>query len=393
MQEISTEKGGFCAHRLGEVKRVMDRYLEDGQAAGIITAVYRNGGVCSLDKAGYADLESQKPLEYETIFRIYSMTKPVTSVAIMMLLEQGKLRINDPLSRFLPQFKEMSVYVSENEVVPAKREITIKDLLTHTSGLSYADFENPAPAPIYAESKLLAHADGSSERFYNGLAALPLLYHPGEVWHYSLATDVLGGVVEAISGLTLGQYFQRHIFEPLGMVDTHFYVPEEKLDRFATLYGEKEDGSMGLVSTDIAGDFTKPRFESGGGGLISTVSDYMRFAQLILNKGEFDGVRLLGRKTVDHMTANHLPQSMLPIALGEEMPGIGFGLGFSRVLSPQDVGVLSSVGNHGWGGWASTHFWVDPVEEMIGLIMVQYIAQNNYFLSTDIKTAVYQALL
>ena len=393
MKTITAEEGGFSGDRLQEINNLMHRYIENGQAAGISAAIYRRGGVCYFDKAGHADLESQRPIEDDTIFRIYSMTKPITSVAIMMLWERGALRLNDPLLRFLPKFKEMDVLISANERVAANREITIKDLLTHTSGLSYANFENPAPAEVYAESDLMFTAEHSTEEFFDKLAELPLLFHPGEEWHYSLATDVLGRVVEVASGLEFEAFLKENIFDPLGMIDTHFTVPTEKTGRFATLYGEMDDGSMGLIPNSRAGDYTKAGFKSGGGGLISTMADYMQFAKMILHKGELDGVRLLGRKTVEYMTGNFLPESILPIALSNEMPGVGFGLGFNHILDPAAVGVANSTGNHGWGGWASTTFWVDPVEEMIGLLMVQYIPQNDYFLGSDFRTAVYQALV
>ena len=393
MKNSTAEKGGFSADRLAEINHLMNRYIENGLAAGISAAIYRNGGVCYFDKAGHADLASQSPIKDDTIFRIYSMTKPITSVAIMMLWEQGKLRLNDPLSRFLPKYKEMTVYVSDDEFVPARSEITIKQLLTHTSGLSYGNFENPPPAQIYAESDLLFTADQTAESMFSRLADLPLIHHPGEVWRYSLATDVLGYVIEIVSGMPFETFLQKNIFEPLGMVDTHFTIPAEKIGRFATLYGEMKDGTLGPIPNSMGGDYTKPGFDSGGGGLISTMADYMQFAKLILNKGELDGVRLLGRKTIELMTSNHLPQSMLPITLGKTIPGTGFGLGFNHILSPAELGVANSVGNHGWGGWASTTFWVDPVEEMIGLLMVQYIPQNDYFLGTDFRTAVYQALI
>lgn len=393
MKTITAAEGGFSGDRLQEINKLMHRYIENGQAAGISAAIYRNGGICYFDKAGYADLEGQRPISEDTIFRIYSMTKPITSVAIMMLWEKGKLRLNDPLSRFLPKFKEMEIFISENEREPANREITIKDLLTHTSGLSYANFENPAPGEVYANSNLMFTAEHTTEEFFDRLAELPLLFHPGEEWHYSLATDVLGRVVEVVSGMEFEAFLKQEIFEPLGMVDTHFTVPEEKMGRFATLYGEMADGSMGLIPNTVAGDYTQAGFQSGGGGLISTMADYMQFAQLILNKGELDGRRLLGRKTVELMASNFLPSSLLPIALGKEMPGVGFGLGFNHILDPAAVGIANSTGNHGWGGWASTTFWIDPVEEMIGLLMVQYIPQNDYFLGADFRTAVYQALI
>ena len=304
MRTITPEEGGFSGDRLQEINKLMHRYIENGQAAGISAAIYRKGGVCYFDKSGHADLESQRLIEDDTIFRIYSMTKPITSVAIMMLWERGILRLNDPLSRFLPKFKEMEVFISSDKRVAANREITIKDLMTHTSGLSYANFENPAPADVYADSDLMFTAEHSTAVFFDKLSELPLLFHPGEEWHYSLATDVLGYVVEVASGMEFEAFLQQNIFEPLGMIDTHFTVPEEKIGRFATLYGEMADGSMGLIPNSMGGDYTKDGFKSGGGGLISTMADYMQFAKMMLHKGELDGVRLLGRKTVEYMTAN-----------------------------------------------------------------------------------------
>jgi len=393
MKTSTPEELGFSSERLDRIGTVMQRYLDEGKLAGIVTLVARRGRVVHFARFGYQDIEAGKPMEFDTLFRIYSMTKPITSVALMMLFEQGLVRLADPVSRFIPEFKDIKVLGPNGQLLDPVREVTIHDLLTHTSGLSYGDFEDPSPGEAYAQSNLFFRSDITNQELVRGLAALPLLFQPGTMWHYSAATDVLGHVIELISDMSLGDFFKQKIFDPLGMVDTAFRVPAEKVARFATLYGLTEDDPLGLIGDDIGGDYFNPRLESGGGGLVSTAADYLRFAQMVLNKGELDGVRLLAPKTVELMTTNHLPPALLPMVLSEPMPGLGFGLGFSVLMDLAQAGIIGSVGSHGWGGWATTRFWVDPQEQLVGIFLTQYIPSDTYLVADDFRTLVYQALV
>lgn len=394
MKPISPKKAGFSKKRLAQIGTTMQRYIDEGKTAGFVTLVARNGRLVHHQAHGYQDLVSQKSMANDTIFRIYSMTKPITSVAIMMLWEQGKIRLTDPITRFLPQFKELMVYVGHGYYTDAEREPTIQDLLRHTAGLSYGDFEDPPPIDEhFPKSDIMFTHEITNEEFVTALAQLPYIYQPGESWHYSAATDVLGYIVELISGQSLADFFQAHIFEPLGMVDTAFLVPSEKMDRFASLYMFTEENPLAPAPPSFITSYVEGKFFGGGGGLVGTAVDYLQFAQMILNKGELNGVRLLGRKTVEYMTQNHLPDALLPIEMGEPWPGLGFGLGFSVIMDPAQVGVVNSVGSHGWGGWASTNFWIDPQEQLIGILMTQLIPSGTYPVSDDFRTAVYQALV
>ncbi|MCA9997720.1 MAG: beta-lactamase family protein [Anaerolineales bacterium] len=388
------ETVGFDGERLAQVDRVAQRYVDEGMIAGAVTLVARNGRLVHLNAIGQQDVASQTPMQTDTLFRIYSMTKPITSVAVMMLWEQGKIRLTDPITRFLPQFEEAMVYAGRGFYTDLERQPTIQDLLRHTSGLSYADFENPPFDDEFPKSDLMfSERDLSLAEFMDELAMLPYVYQPGTQWRYSLATDVLGRIVEVASGQTLADFFHSRIFAPLGMHDTFFHVPAAKRDRLATLYMATEQHPMILAPARISDRFFNGRFYGGGGGLVSTASDYLQFAELVRQKGSHNGVRLLGRKTVEYMTQNHLHPDLLPMVLGEPMPGFGFGLGFSVVLDPAQTAVVNSVGNHGWGGWASTNFWVDPQEQLIGMVMTQLIPNGTFTLSGDFRTAVYQALV
>ncbi len=388
------ETVGFDGERLAQVDRVAQRYVDEGMIAGAVTLVARNGRLVHLNAIGQQDVASQTPMQTDTLFRIYSMTKPITSVAVMMLWEQGKIRLTDPITRFLPQFEEAMVYSGRGFYTDLDRQPTIQDLLRHTSGLSYADFDNPPFDDEFPKSDLMfSERDLSLAEFMDELAMLPYVYQPGTQWRYSLATDVLGRIVEVASGQTLADFFHSRIFAPLGMHDTFFHVPAAKRDRLATLYMATEQHPMILAPARISDRFFNGRFYGGGGGLVSTALDYLQFAELVRQKGSHNGVRLLGRKTVEYMTQNHLHPDLLPMVLGEPMPGFGFGLGFSVVLDPAQTAVVNSVGNHGWGGWASTNFWVDPQEQLIGMVMTQLIPNGTFTLSGDFRTAVYQALV
>jgi CubicO group peptidase (beta-lactamase class C family) len=314
----------------------------------------------------------------------------------MMLYEEGYFQLHTPVSEFIPAFKESKVFAGATEsgleLADLSREITIHDLLTHTSGLTYG-FEADHPVEVlYQDVWKKLDAGATLEAMVQMVATLPLLHQPGSAWHYSFSTDVLGRVVEVISGVSFDAFLAQRIFDPLGMVDTGFYVPPEKIDRFATSYGPQERGDGLKVLDDPAtGEYASPpAFLSGGGGLVSTAHDYLRFAQMLLNQGELDGARLLGPRTIELMTVNHLPTDLIPYANPDPIDGYGFGLGWKVMLDPAHAKVLGSAGMYGWGGAASTEFWVDPSAELIGLIMLQFMPYSP--LVEDFQVLVYQAM-
>lgn len=397
MDTIAPEKAGFSSARLGRINVVMQRYVDEGKYAGILTMIARRGQIAHLDCFGMMDVEAGKPMQPDAIFRIYSMSKPITSVAVMMLYEEGHFELNTPVSEFIPGFKDAKVFVQETEsgleLADLEREVTIHDLLTHTSGLSYGSDENSPVDALYRRA-FPRSEEGTLEKMVEVLPTLPLRFQPGQGWCYSFSTDVLGYVVQAVSGQTFDVFLTQRIFEPLGMVDTGFYVPAEKLDRFAALYGGAEEGDLRLIEAPATSRYAKPpAFLSGGGGLVSTVRDYVRFAQMLLDGGELDGVRLLGCKTVELMMMNHLPEALLPFAVnpGEPTWGYGFGLGGKVMMDPPRAGILGSRGEYSWSGVASTGFWVDPQEEVIGLIMAQLMPFQS--LVNALRVLVYQALV
>ncbi len=389
----SPDKVGLSSARLERINTVMQSYVDQEKYSGLITMVARRGKVAHFECFGMMDREANKAMKPDTIFRIYSMTKPITSVAIMMLYEEGRFQLNDPVSRFIPEFSNLKVFVKETESGPEladlKREMTIKHLLTHTSGLTYGFDPNSPVDVMYRKAGVLDH-NGTLEDMAQKLVKLPLLHQPGSVWHYSVSTDVLGYLVEVISGLSFDVFLEERIFKPLGMIDTGFHVPQEKIDRFAAVYGPAEGGGIKVIDAPETSRFSKPAsFFSGGGGLVSTTSDYVRFAQMLLNKGELDGNRLLGRKTVEFMTINHVPEGFHPF----ESKAAGFGLGFAIQMDVAQSGILSSKGSFGWGGAADTGFWVDPEEAIIGLIMPQFMPGGYYPVKQDFRVLVYQAIV
>ncbi len=384
------EESGLSSERLQRISPVMQGYVDEGKVAGVMTMVARRGKVVHFEKFGKMDIAADKPMEFDTIFRIYSMTKPITSVAIMMLYEEGRFQLNDPVSKFIPEFKDLKVFKNETEegieLAHTKREMTIRDLLTHTSGLTYGWGDGPVDK-MYQRAKLF-DPKGTLKEAVSKLSRIPLVHQPGTAWEYSVSTDVLGYLVEVISGLSFDVFLEERIFKPLGMVDTGFSVPDEKVERYAALYRPDDKSGLEIVYAPPLATGKQTFFFSGGGGLVSTASDYIRFSQMLLNGGELEGVRLLGRKTVELMTLNHLPPDLHPFY----QKGAGFGLGFRVVTDVAETETVGSEGTFSWGGAASTTFWVDSDEELIGLLMTQLLA-NPYPFQQQFKTLTYQAIV
>ena len=386
---LPAEAVGFSSDRLERMQTKAESYVDEGKTAGVLTMIARKGEVIHFETHGMRDIEARLPMEYDTIFRIYSMTKPITSVAVMMLYEEGHFQLDDPIHVYIPAFESTMVYDEEAEgddkLVKPERPMTIRDLLTHTSGLTYGIFGNTPVDIMYREAQLFNPTQDLGG-MVSKLAALPLLHHPGEKWTYGLSTDVLGYLVEVISGMSLGDFFQERIFDPLKMVDTGFYVPSEKLDRFATNYMYAEDGSLRVQDGGGTSPYTQPqRMASGGGGLVSTASDYLRFSQMMLNGGTLDGVRILSPKTVELMTKNHLDH--------EYNPGRGFGLGYSIVTDIAATQISGTEGTYWWAGLANTYFIIDPEEEMIAMMWTQLFSGGEFRLRDEFHIGVYQAMV
>lgn len=397
------ETVGLSRDRLARIDDWMKRYVDAGKLPGMMTVIARHGHVVDWRSYGYRDVEAKKDVADDTIYRIYSMTKPITSVGIMMLYEQGLFQLDDPIHAFIPAFKDVQVYKSGDakswDGEAANEPITFRHLLTHTSGLTYAFMQATPVDAIYRANKVEFNPGrGTLKAMVDKLAKMPLLAHPGAEWNYSNATDVLGRLIEVISGKSLPKFFEKEILGPLGMVDTAFHVPKEKVGRFAAMYEPTPEGKMKLIDAPAKSHYLKPpETPSGGGGLAGTAGDYMRFAQMLANKGELDGVRLLGRKTVEYMTSNHLPGDMAdmgqPRFSETSYEGIGFGLGVSVALDPQKAQVLGSPGEYGWGGAASTNYWHDPVEGTTALLFTQLRPSSTYPIRRELRVLVNQALI
>ncbi|MCX6046034.1 MAG: serine hydrolase [Chloroflexi bacterium] len=397
MKLIKPEKVGLSATRLARIRPVMQRYIDENKFAGIVTLIARRGQLVHFEAIGLQDRETNQPMQVDSLFRIYSMTKPITTVAAMLLYEEGRFQLSDPVAKFIPAFQETKVWVQQNfagmELAPQASPMTIRDLMTHTAGLSYGWFNDTPVDALYREAQLLSGKRSLAE-LVQVLATIPLAHQPGTRWRYSVATDVLGHIIEIIAGMPLDQFFAEKIFQPLGMNDTHFSVPSTEVKRFTTVYTTTESGLTPLDVATTSAFLHKPNNLSGGGGLVSTATDYMRFCQMMLNKGELDGVRLLGRKTVELMVANHLPITLLPIGIGDKLlPGEGFGLGYSILLDPAQNQILGSEGVYAWGGAANTTFWIDPKEELIAILMAQFMPSDTYPLVRDFRVLTYQALV
>ena len=386
---------GFDPDRLDRIGTLMQRYVDEEKLPGFVSLVARRGKIAYLHTCGLMNREKNKPYQEDTIVRVFSMTKPITTVALLQLYEQSLFGLQDPISDFIPEFKETTVWENGRRV-PPQTPITFQHVLTHTAGLSYGGFGAPDPHVVdqmYGEAKLFDKGRTLAETI-SVIASLPLLYHPGTQWRYSVATDVLGRLVEVISGQSLADYIEEHICGPLGMVDTAFHIDPAKVERFATLYNVTAEDPLAVLDDPDESRYLPPILShSGGGGMVSTMPDYLQFATCLLNKGELNGVRILGRKTVERMRMNHLPPELLPMTgITETFYGLGFGLGVSSMIDITQSGIMGSNGDHGWSGLAETVFWIDPEEELIAINMTQCIPAGFYPVRKQFRTAVYQAL-
>ena len=393
----------FASARLDRVGAVGRRYVDAGKIPCSVVQVADSSGPIYTDAYGWADVESQTPITTDSIFRIYSMTKPITSLVLMQLYEEGKFLLEDPIEKFLPEFANPQVQIGGSDIAPvtrpASRSVNIKDILTHCSGFTYGFLRQTPLDARYRERNLgdFTATEYSLREGMRRLAELPLLFDPGTSWNYSMSTDVCGAVIEVITGQTLAQVFAERVFLPLDMSDTGFNVPPSAADRFTSLY--VPTNTMTRFDEAETSRYLQPApFLSGGGGLVSTIGDYQQFASMLLAGGVGNGERLIGRRTLEYMASNHLPGAKLLNELGQSlfsevaMDGMGFGLGFSVVEDPAANGSLCSIGEFAWGGAASTAFWIDPVEELTTIFMTQLLPSSTYPLRRELRAAVYQSL-
>jgi len=409
----SPESVGMSKAALDRLEaHLKSRYIDAGRFPGTQLLVYRRGKVVHSVVQGFADLERRVPVRDDTIFRIYSMTKPITSVAFMMLFEEGRVALDEPVHKYIPEWKNLGVFVAGTSpsflARPTSRPMQIVDLLRHTSGLTYGIQQRSNVDAAYREKKI-AEA-GTLQGMVEELAQIPLEFSPGEAWNYSVSADVLGYLIGKISGRPFEQFLKERIFDPLGMGDTGFYVPSAKAARFAACYSADPPGKLMFRPTERKGTLTllddptksaylsPPSFVSGGGGLVSTASDYLTFCRALINGGELGGTRLLGPKTLQLMTSNHLPGGVDLPALSRSMfseatnSGIGFGLGFAVTMDPAKTLLPGSAGEYFWGGAAGTAFWVDPAEELIAIFMTQLMPSSAYPIRRELRTLVYAAI-
>ena len=395
---------GFSTEKLKNIEsHLQEKYIDTNRYVGTLTGIYRNGQLGFISTLGLMDRESRKPIERDTIFRIYSMTKPITSVALMSLYEKGLFQLDDPVSEYIPAFKDLNVYAEgifgNYKTTYPDREMTIRDLLSHQSGLTYGFMERSNVDAAYRELGIEKESQQNLQEFVAVLSSIPLEFSPGTAWNYSVSTDVCGYLIEVISGKTLDMFLEEEIFQPLGMSDTGFYVPSSKTRRLSSNYEYREGQEPILVDDANTGSYINPpTLFSGGGGLVSTLDDYMAFCKMVLGRGSLEGHRILSRKTLDLMSSNHLTngKDLRSCAYGRwsetSYTGVGFGLGFSVLLDPAASQVSGSKGELAWGGAASTAFWIDPLEDMAVVFLTQLLPSSTYNVRRELRSLVYSAL-
>jgi CubicO group peptidase (beta-lactamase class C family) len=397
LEEASPESVGMSSKRLARIKPYMQRYVDEGELAGVQTLIARNGKIVHFDQVGKLNLDTGQKIKHDALFRIYSMTKPIATTAAMILYEEGLFQLNDPVEKYLPEFKDQKVLI-DGLLVDPTHPFTIRELMSHTAGLTYGVFGNTAVDRLYREAlwdesinfkKSLKNLDD----LVAAMGPIPLEYQPSTKWVYSLSVDVLGALIERVSGQPLDVFLYERIFEPLNMQDTFFEVPKNKLHRFGTLHMRSPENKLIIVDRPETSPYTNPvTLFSAGGGLVSSSMDYLRYSQMMLNGGELNGVRIISPTTVDLMTRNQLGAD-IKSGLGE-LPGtqgtLGFGLGFGVSIAPPKIG-SGSMGEYNWGGAAGTVFWIDPKEDIVAIIMVQMM-QNPIDLRAKFKALTYQAI-
>lgn len=408
LDKVDPELVGVSLERLNRVSEISKNYVSDGRVPGIVTMIARKGKLIYFEAFGNRGVKSKVKIKKNDLFRIYSMTKPITAIAAMQLYEKGKFQLNDPITKYLPELDNLKRYNSKGELIDVKTEITMQQLLTHTAGFTYGWGGGPVDEK-YQEVKLW-ESDGSKE-FIDKVSSLPLLFEPGTKWHYSIAVDITGVIIERLSGKTFSEYLSDNIFTPLGMKDTFFEVPNNKLNRFLpNHYYNKTNNSLGTINEDTTkisagSNYEKVKFYSGGGGLVSTAMDFMIFSECVRNGGIYNGKRIIGPKTVKFMTKNHLSGSLSGKGGSGESPswdttsldqaesdGFGFGLGFGLVTDSVKRSIIGSDGEYSWGGAAGTIFWIDPVEEISVISMIQLMS-SPWPLREELKVATYQSLI
>ncbi|GAC1533714.1 MAG: serine hydrolase domain-containing protein [Acidimicrobiales bacterium] len=405
--KIDADGAGLSATRLARIDEHLTRaYLEPGKIAGCQVAVVRKGALAHFSSLGLMDRERNKPVDEGTIWRIYSMTKPITGVALMTLYERGLFQLGDPVSRFIPEWRNLKVGERQGDgsvtLVDPQRPMTIKDLMMHMSGLGYGPGNNDLDTDAIGieKAKDAIRPDRDLAEMCTRMAGDPLRFHPGTRWLYSLSIDVMGRLVEILSGKAFDEFLRTELFEPLGMVDTAFFVPDDKIDRFSACYARNSRKELKLTDDPERSMYrTPPTMFSGGGGLVSTMNDYLRFARMLVNGGELDGHRILSRNTVKLMGTNHLPGGgqlrdfALEGSYGEVgFDGMGFGLSMSVSAGPVATQLVGSPGEFMWGGAASTIFWVDPVEDLTVVFMTQLLPSGTFNFRDQIKTIVHGAI-
>ena len=415
------EDVGMSTERLKRITSWLEAQVSSNRLAGCSALVARHGEIVYQQSTGQSDVEAGKAFADDTIVRAFSMTKPITTVAAMMLYEEGAFQLDDPIARYLPEFLNTPVWAGGNapleDTSPQETPITVRQIMTHTSGLTYGFMQTNVVDAAYRKAGIGGPSDIKNlQAWVKKAAEIPLVAQPGAQWNYSISTDVLGRLVEVWSDLSLEQFFHERIFAPLKMVDTGFHVREENRPRFSALYSplsgdgmssvaksgdpfaEKKTGIKLQESSDKSRYFEPAEIFSGGGGLVSTLADYGRFCQMLLNGGVLDEQRILGRKTVEYMRTNQLPNNSDMAAMGQPVwsetsyDGIGFGLGFAVVLDPVKAHIITSVGEHHWGGAASTFFWIDPEEDLYVIFLTQLIPSSTYPIRRELRTRVYQAI-
>jgi len=423
LDAVTPESVGMCSQRLQRVSSWLQDQVDSERVAGCSVMIGRRGHVAFVEATGLADQTLGKPFSLDTIVRIYSMSKAITTVAAMMLYEEGCFQLDDPVASFLPEFQDTPVWrggkASLDEVEAQSQPMTVRHLMTHTSGLTYGFMQTNVVDEAYREAGIeFPGTAGSLEELTARVAALPLICQPGSGWNYSVSTDVLGRLIEVWSGMNLSEFLQTRLLQPLGMLDTGFDVAAANHARFAALYAPLSGASLSTIATlptaeevarrgglKLHEGSTDSRFlapttlYSGGGGLTGSIGDYARFCQMLLYGGALDGERLLGRKTVEYMRLNHLPENRDMAAMGQPVwsetsyDGIGFGLGWAVVIDPVKAHIVTSPGEHHWGGAASTFFWLDPVEDLFCVFFTQLMPSSTYPIRRELRTRVYQTLI